>query len=200
MWIIYMGVGIPRTFRAEKVVRAIPTLSGQFQRCPGNSCPGNSNPTVNDYLIRPYIVFIWSDQERTFGLEKHTALTLLPAFPVKMIVLWHSVADSKFQQNELRAWGTCTDHDLIHWYQYSERGQEIDAADEPKNLTINQSDEHVPVETQPMGTSNQSGRRLRPRFSKQNYKVQCKYTCATNFFFKVVTPGQTGEVSHWDAD
>ena len=42
----YSGVGIARTFRAKKVVRGIPTLSGEFQRCPGNSCPGNSNPPV----------------------------------------------------------------------------------------------------------------------------------------------------------
>ena len=36
----YRGVGIPRTFRAEKVVRGIPTLSGEFQRCPVNSNAG----------------------------------------------------------------------------------------------------------------------------------------------------------------
>ena len=33
----YRGVGIPRTKRSKKLVRAIPALSGEFQRCPGNS-------------------------------------------------------------------------------------------------------------------------------------------------------------------
>ena len=34
---MYRGVGIPRTKGSKKLVRGIPTLSGEFQRCPGNS-------------------------------------------------------------------------------------------------------------------------------------------------------------------
>ena len=47
---IYSGVWIPRTFRAEQVVRGIPTLPGEFNVV--QEIPVRAIPTPLDYILR----------------------------------------------------------------------------------------------------------------------------------------------------